>query len=89
MKKTRVLAIVIVLALLICLLPVTAMASGFPRPQFGKPGAADKETVETEEAEETAEEEEAVTVEEMEEDLAEEAEEPEAAEPETEEPESP
>ncbi len=76
MKKTRVLAIVIVLALLICLLPVTAMASGFPRPQFGKPGAADKETVETEEAEETAEEEEAVTVEEKEEDLAEEAEEP-------------
>ena len=86
MKKTKVLAILLVLALLICLLPVTAMASGFPRPQFGKPRAEEKETVETEVIEEPAEEEaepeaepaeEEVPVEEIAEDLAEEAEAPE------------
>ena len=80
MKKPKVLAMFIVLALLICLLPVTAMASGFPRPQFGKPGVAKEETVETEDAEEAAYEEDAVTVEEITEDLAEEAEEPAAEE---------
>ena len=80
MKKTKVLAILVVLALLICLLPVTAMASGFPRPQFGKRDTAKEETVETETAEEPAEEaaaeDDAVPVEEIAEDLAEDAEEP-------------